>query len=195
MNEGDFKMTPLEKKVMYEPRTGREMQVATHGAPILKYSELCEMSRKHGPVALLSNMFKRSLKNVILLQDPLDMNSGHWIAVEQVPSKKRIYFFSTYGGRPDEEKMIWMNEDEMYFSGQRPNIFSDGLRAAQKHGWEIHYNDYPFQREGDRTAMCGVYAAAFLNSGKTPEEFRDLCLDLEKRGENPAVYFYKRYFF
>ena len=189
------KLTKEQHKIIYEPRTGEEMENALENrAPIYKYSELCQMAKKHGPTRLLVHMFSRSNDNVILLQDPSDMSSGHWISVSRNIPKKQIYFFSTYGGKPDAEKVSWMNEDDLRQSGQYLNIFSDGLRDLQKHGWEIHYNDYPYQKAGDNTATCGIFTAAFLRSGKDPDIFHKETLQLEKEGRNPAIVYYNRYF-
>ena len=184
-----------EHDVMFKPRTGEEMERATlHKVPILKYSELCEKAKKIGPGRLLAQMFRQSENNIILLQDPNDMHSGHWISVSRNPRKKEIYFFSTYGGRPDEEKVAWIPEDDLRESGQFLNLFSKGLREAQEHGWEIHYNDHPYQVAGDNTAVCGIYTVAFLRSGANPDEFYKSVCSLKRRGYNPAVYFYDQYF-
>ena len=184
-----------EHDIVYKPRSGEEMTAATlHKAPVYEYSELCELAKNSDPARLLSHMFRRSNSNIILLQDPQNMNSGHWISVSRNPKRKQIYFFSTYGGKPDVEKIKWISEDDLRESGQFQNIFNDGLRECQKHGWEIHYNDFPFQKEGDHTAVCGIYTAAFLRSGKTPDEFVDETQNLMKRGINPAIFYFDKYF-
>ena len=184
-----------EKDIIYKPRTGAEMENATYGYyPLLRYSELCELGEKKGANRMLAQMFRRSDKNIILLQNPDDMNSGHWFSVSRNLPKKEIYFFSTYGGKPDVEKISWMNEDDLRQSGQILNIFNDGLYDAQKHGWKIYYNDYPYQKPGDNTAVCGIYTAAFLNSGKNPDEFEEDTKAIMRSGINPAIYYYKKYF-
>lgn len=184
-----------ERKILFTPRTGTEMEDATlNHTPVYKYSDLCEMGEKHGANRLLANMFKRSNDNIILLQDPDDMSSGHWISVSRKPKRKEIYFFSTYGGKPDAEKIQWISEDDLKESNQFMNIFSDGLRDLQKHGWEIHYNDFPYQKPGDKTAVCGIYTAAFLRSGLNPEEFAKESIRIAKDGKNPAVFYFDKYF-
>lgn len=188
--------TKREHDIIYKPRSGDEMEEATlHHAPVYKYSDLCKQSETEGIEKTIWKLFKKSNKNIILLQDPHDMDSGHWIAVERVPSKKEIYFFSTYGGRPDEEKIRWMKEDDLRESNQFLNFFSKGLRRAQEHGWEIHYNNYPFQKEGDETATCGIYTAAFLRSDLNPDEFKNETLKLMKRNINPAIFYFDKYFY
>lgn len=184
-----------EHDIVFSPRSGSEMEEAVQKkAPIHLYSELCELARKHGSRAMLAQMFKQVKHHIILLQDPRDMNSGHWISVSMNPKKKEIYFFSTYGGKPDIEKLEWMNDDDLKQSGQDINIFSEGLREMQKHGWEIHYNDFEYQKPHDHTAVCGIYVAAFLRSGLNPEEFEQETLDIARSGKNPAVIYFDRYF-
>lgn len=188
-------LSDKEKKIIYSPRSGDEMKKAMlNKVPVYTYSELCKLADKFGPTRLLSHLFKRSDDNIILLQDPNDMNSGHWISVSRNLPKKEIYFFSTYGGKPDIEKIRWMSEDDLCTSGQKTNIFNDGLRDLQKHGWTIHYNDYPYQVEGDHTAVCGIYTVAFLRSGKNPDVFKAFNLRLLRNGINPALFYYHKYF-
>lgn len=184
-----------EHDIVFKPRSGSEMERATKNqAPIHLYSNLCEMARKHGSRSLLAHMFKQSKDHIILLQDPSDMNSGHWISVSMNPKKKEIYFFSTYGGKPDVEKLVWMNDDDLKQSGQDINIFNEGLRDMQEHGWEIHYNDYQYQKPDDKTAVCGIYVVAFLRSGLNPEEFEKETLEIARSGKNPSVIYFDRYF-
>lgn len=188
-------MNSFTRKVKYEPRTGDEMERATlHRVPIYKYSELCKLAERNGPTAMLAKMFQRSNDNIILLQDPEKMNSGHWISVSRNLPKKEIYFFSTYGGKPDAEKVAWMSDDDLKESGQAINIFNEGLHSLQDHGWEIHYNDYPYQKPDDATATCGIFTAAFLRSGKNPDEFESETKRIIARGDDPAVEYYRRYF-
>ena len=189
------KLNSREHDIVYKPRTGDEMTKALHNKAVIhRYSDLCELAKKHGSTAMLAALFKRSPYHIILLQDPKNLSSGHWFSVSQNPQKKEIYFFSTYGGKPDREKLQWINEDDLIESGQEINIFNDGLKECQKHGWEIHYNDYPYQKKGDNTATCGIYTAAFLLSGKNPDEFEEQTKQLIRRKINPAVYYYDQYF-
>lgn len=169
-------------------------QATQHKVPIHLYSDLCKYGMKHGPDRLLAHMFRSNPDHIILLQNPSNMQSGHWISVSCNPQKKEIYFFSTYGGKPDEEKVDWMSEDDLRESGQYLNIFNEGLRNLQRHGWEIHYNDKEYQIPGDKTATCGIYTVAFLRSGKNPDEFEEETMRIKRSGHDPAVEYYRRYF-
>lgn len=197
MNDGIFRKynNKREHDIIFNPRSGEEMIHATlNHVPIIKYSDICRLAEKHGSSRVLAHMFKQSDDNIILLQDPKNMDSGHWLSISRNLPKKEIYFFSTYGGKPDIEKIRWINEDDLLESGQYQNIFFDALRDLQKHGWEIHYNDFPYQVLNDGTAVCGIYTAAFLRSGKNPDEFKEQTLNLVKNNINPAVFYYDKYF-
>ena len=164
--------------ILYTPRTGDEVQMATRGnPPIYLYSKLCDEMKACGdPVNVLHRMFQKSLKNIILLQSPKRPNSGHWCSLSMDPHSKSIYFFSSYGGRPDEEKNIWISRQGQILSGQDSNLLNDGLKQLAKQGWTIHYNQYPYQMKGDHTATCGIWMVGFLNSNMNPDDFFRHCV-------------------
>lgn len=181
--------------IIFKPRSGVDMDNALgHKVPIYMYSELCKMAQKHGPARMLAHLFRTSDDMVILLQNPKNMDSGHWLSVSRNTPKKEIYFFSTYGGKPDVEKIHWMDDNDLIESGQDINIFNDAMREFQKHGWEIHYNDYPYQIEGDKTATCGIYTVAFLKCGKNPDVFKRETRMIREMGLDPAIVYYEKFF-
>ena len=160
------------------PRNGEEMVKAVINGdgrngeiPIFMYSDLCRFAKEHGALRLIKELYRRGTQVLILLQDPEKMMSGHWMSLSFFPKEKKIYFFSSYGGRPDEEKNRWIDVLARFISGQDMNALNDGLKDLYASGWEIHYNDYPFQKENDGSATCGIWTAAFLNSGMNPDEF------------------------
>ena len=157
--------------IIYIPRTGKEMMEATGGVPIRVYSNVCRDMEEEGAVKTLTRILRPYNKCIILLQDPHKMNSGHWTSVSVNPQKKEIYFCSSYGGKPDEEKNRWIPLSEQIVSNQSQNPLNDSLKEFCKLGYTIYYNDFPYQREGDKTATCGIWVAAFLNSGMNPDEF------------------------
>lgn len=165
--------TEEDARILLEPRTGDEVQKAVNGdVPVYLYSDLCKRMKGTSSFDVLEGMMNQSLKNIILIQDPNKMNSGHWTSLSFYPRRKEAYFFSSYGGMPDREKMQWISDDDLQRSGQSPNIFNDGLKDfVTKKGWTIHYNQYPYQKVGDSTATCGIWMAAFLNSDLNPDDF------------------------
>lgn len=184
-----------EKDIIYKPRSGDEMMEATlHKVPLHTYSDLCKQAENIGASRLLSALFRSAEQHIVLLQDPSNMQSGHWFSISRDLPRKSMYFFSTYGGRPDREKIAWISKKDLDKSGQLLNIFNDSLKELQKHGWEIHYNDYPYQKPKDDTAVCGIYTVAFLRSGKNPDEFEKDTLSLVNRGINPAIFYFDKYF-
>lgn len=165
----------MSDRIYYQPRTGTEvLKAAPPGTRLYLYSDLASDPRP--PLEVLWDM---GLDNLILLQDPDKMTSGHWMALSFHPERREVYFFSTYGGMPDKEKMAWMNHYDLIRSGQRRNVINDGLKELAKKGWTIHYNDHKYQKEGDKTATCGIWSAAFLNSRENPDEFFEDHLPVE----------------
>lgn len=181
----------MNDRILRVPRTGDEVVAATYGSPpIYLYGELCEQMKKHSPVVILKEILERSSKNFILIQDPKKMNSGHWVSLSMNPYLKDIYFFSSYGGKPDEEKNRWISPQGRILSGQDANLLNDGLKELMKEGWTIHYNQYPYQHIGDKTATCGIWAAAFMNSNLNPDQF----FEHTSKYDLSAYDYYKMYF-
>lgn len=175
---------------IYKPRTGEEVQRATGGLPIRLYSDMCKAMRYEDPVGVLMRACFPFNKCIILLQNPKRMNSGHWTGLEFNPAKKEAYFFSSYGGKPDEEKNRWIDITGRLKSEQETNPINNALKQLCARGWTIFYNDYPYQVEGDNTATCGIWTAAFLNSGLNPDDFAEYNQDHER----DVFYYYKKYF-
>lgn len=178
------------ESIIYKPRTGDEISKATHGAPVYLYSELVNRAKQIGPAGVLLEMMKKHNKNFILVQDPHKMNSGHWTALEFKPLSKEVYFFSSYGGMPDREKMAWISPQELQQSGQVMNVINDGLKQFALHGWQVHYSQYRYQKPGDNTATCGIWSSAFMNSGENPDVFYR---NTKRRRLSPVDY-YQAYF-
>lgn len=157
----------MNDRIIFKPRTGQEvLKAAPPGTGLYLYSRLAKDPR---PALEVVTSLKRN--NIILLQDPDDMRTGHWISLSFHPETKEAFFFSSYGGMPDREKMEWISRGDLYRSGQSRNVLNDGLKELALRGWTIHYNNFPFQRRGDKTATCGIWSTAFLNSGVNPDEF------------------------
>ena len=159
-------------EIYFRPRSGSEVMRAAPGTRVAMYSCICENARRHGAYDTIMQMAHKSLKWIILLQDPFNEKEGHWIALRIKPETKEIYFFSSYGGKPDFEKNIWIPKVLQRYSNQAENVFNDGMKYMfAREGWTVHYNDYPFQQIGDKSATCGIWAVAFLNMDMNPDQF------------------------
>lgn len=167
----------------YRPTTGAQvLRAAPPGTAMFLYSDLASDPRP--PEDVLMDRMARN--NIILYQDPHKMNSGHWTSLSFKPETREAYFFSSYGGMPDREKMRWLKKKDLRRSGQARNVINDGLKYLARNGWTVHYNDHPYQIEGDDTATCGIWSTAFLNSGLNPDEFYEV--------HEPVERYFERYF-
>ncbi|DAC81711.1 TPA_asm: adenain [Sheep rumen MELD virus] len=156
------------KRYMYQPQKGDVLQKACPpGTKVFRYRDLFD------PNLMLGR------DNVILLEDPMKPNTGHWVALKLMPEYRQAYFFNSYGGKPDQKKNEWIPLELLQASGQDENVLNDILKGLALKGWTIHYNDYAYQKEGDKTATCGVWAAAFLNSEQNPDVFKEKHFPLE----------------
>lgn len=161
----------MTEDIIHKPRSDEEMLHAVPGSRIAMYSDLCRAIKKVGIRRVLRNMVNKSKKWIILLQDPFDEKSGHWLGLNIFPELHKIYFFSSYGGKPDAEKIEWIPHLLLVMSEQEINALNDGLKQLFLEGWDVHYNEYPYQIPGDGTATCGIWTAGFLNSGMSPTQF------------------------
>lgn len=165
-----------------KPTSGEEvLRAAPRGTKLYLYSDLANDPRDAETV--LRSLGRNSL---ILYQDPDRMNSGHWVSLSFHPKRKEVYFFSSYGGMPDREKISWVNPYKLFLSGQIRNVINDGLKSLAEKGWTIHFNDFPFQHVGDGSATCGIWSTAFLNSGLNPDEFAE--------NHRSVEYYFRKYF-
>lgn len=185
-------ITQLNWDIIYRPKKGDEVRQATFShPPIYLYSELVSRMRRDGAVKVLYDMLHENNDSLILVQDPRNPRSGHWTCLSFHPKNRSVYFFSSYGGKPDVEKNTWIPASDLAKSGQNLDVFNDGLKQLMlQYGWTIHYNQYQYQKIGDDTATCGIWCAAFLNSRLNPDEFYQY---VKYGGYDPTV-FYKLYF-
>lgn len=176
--------------IIHTPRKGSEMLEASGDVPMYMYSSLCKDMLYKGAFNMFTSIMMRKGKIILLLQNPRKMNSGHWMGVKMNPKKREIYFFSSYGGRPDEEKNEWIDLQGQLESGQATNPLNDALKQYHQMGWKIMYNDFPYQHEGDDTATCGIWTVAFLNSDLDPDQFANV----NRKYGLDANYYYRKYF-
>jgi hypothetical protein len=94
---------------------------------------------------------------LILLYTPHDPKSGHWVCLMRHPDS--IYYFDSYGDRPDEEEDL---------NGQSPTL----TRLLQASGLPVFYNTHQYQKLRDDIATCGRWCAIRLHyKDKTEDQF------------------------
>ena len=130
-------------------RMGRPIAIA-------RYNELANSD--------ISSLLNNEFELIIFLQGRNRI--GHWTAIKVFPSKHEIDFFSSYGFVPDYEKNKFVPECNIPY-----NVLARWLHTAYKAGWNICYNEVPYQKIGDGTTSCGAWVVFFLKSGLTVDEF------------------------
>lgn len=151
------------------PTTDKQLSVASNGVPIYLYNKISKESPLNLPYMLGGRNLNPAM--IVLIQDPKSPSVGHWVCVVYNKRRDEYYFFSSYGGRPDEEKNSFISPQDQIISGQNNNFISDGLRYLYSLGKKIHYNEFEYQKIGDKTATCGIWCVAFILSNMNPTEF------------------------
>jgi len=77
--------------------------------------------------------------------------SGHYVTLIRNKANRTIYFFDSYGGKPDvDQKKYAMNRDELYDEEHNSLI-----KLLLKKGWNVDYNHVPLQASSPDVATCG----------------------------------------
>lgn len=126
---------------------------------IVLYSELSNMT----PAQVLKKM-----PLVILYQ--VTKNTGHWTLLHKTP--EGIEFFDSYGYQPDKQ----FN----HISYQQPHYIAKLLLTLHKSGYNINYNEYPFQESKPGINTCGRHVLirhmySHLPIKKYKEKLDELC--------------------
>lgn len=178
---------PTKNFSPFRPTTGNEVGRASYDVPVYLYSNIANLNPIDLPKLLGG---KRNQAMIILIEDPKTPDVGHWTCVVYNSKTDEYYFFSSYGGRPDEEKNSFIRESDLLASNQAKNFISDGLRILFDQGKKVHYNEYEYQTIGDNTATCGIWCVAFILSGMNPTQFHNFVT----HNKLTAKDFYNKYF-
>jgi hypothetical protein len=101
---------------------------------IIVYSELQNMT----PIQILKKM-----PLVILYQST--PNTGHWTLLHK--TIEGLEFFDSYGFKPDKQFE--------YIGYRQPHYIAKLLYILYDNGYNIHYNQYPFQESKPGINTCG----------------------------------------
>ena len=146
--------------------------------PILLYSDITR-----NPEGFISDLLMHQ-RAIVLVRT--SERQGHWVALTLNLPQRKAYFFSSFGTRPDEDKMRYVKPQVSKQLGQSMNLMSRILRDYFKtdHNLEIHYNQYRYQDPEDYTdESCGLWCVLFINMGLDEDKFNDFVKQLcRKRG-------------
>jgi hypothetical protein len=121
---------------------------------------------------------------LVILYEQLP-NIGHWVCLYWGPSDDdefgTIYFFDSYGIKPDDEQH-WIDVEFRQKNWQDRRYLSQLLAETPA---EIEYNEYPLQGKGDNIGTCGKWVIARLMMPyMNVQEFGDLWTP----DEGPSAY-------
>jgi hypothetical protein len=120
----------------------------------------------------------------------LDKHTGpgtHWVALYINLDKKQIYFFDSYGFKPEKEIREFMATCANYMSKSNKYTFKNCL--TEKGIIDIRWNNIRHQRGGSE---CGVYSISFilrLLNGETFDNINGTVVSDEKINQCRKYYF------
>ena len=124
---------------------------------IVPYTEL-------GQYNSIDGLFSRCNCCIILYQE--EINSGHWVCLFK--RNKTIYFFDSYGIRPDRQQHT-MSESVRKRFYEDPEL----IYLMYHSPYKIDYNPYQFQADGMDIATCGRHCIVRLwNRGKNADQYK-----------------------
>ena len=150
---------------MIEPLNGNQiLRIVKRAIPLWRYSDIIKKEA-------LPDILGPHGDAIIWMANAKTPEVGHWTCVKMEERAKRVTFFSSYGGKPDEEKNMKMTEEELIRTNQLPNWLLHQLQLLRRMGYSIHYNDAKYQVTGDRSMSCGAWVAHYLTFPASVESF------------------------
>jgi hypothetical protein len=130
----------------------------------------------------VSNMdLKKLQKNninrigVVFNLDRHDQKGSHWVALYSDLNKKQIYFFDSYGMKPEKEIKELMAKIANYLTNSNnytaSNILSKNKNQSGGTSIDIRYNTQQHQQGGSE---CGVYCISFILRLLNGEPFNNI---------------------
>lgn len=161
-------MQNLPQKLL-TPLANDEIEAALPGVPIVKYEDLDKINSIE---ELLPN--KRSA--VVIFISVGAKNIGHWFALMR--SNRHIYYFDSYGKRPDKNLLFAKKNLRRAFNQNIPYI-SYLLNKAKDDGFKVSFNEVKYQSENPAVQTCGRWILSRINFNQfevnnTPENYKKL---------------------
>jgi hypothetical protein len=142
------------------------------------------------------NKLKKNNKckiGVVFNLDKHYQGGSHWVALYSDLNKKQIYFFDSYGMKPNKEIKELMAKIANYLSGGNSYTASNILKEQNKYiggsTIDIRYNTMEHQKGGSE---CGVYSISFILRLLNGEPFDNI---IGKRVPDEKVNKCRRYYF
>lgn len=148
-------MSKLQDKV-YESLSDLDMHKALPGVPILSYADL-------GKYKTIKELLPKARDAIILFVE-LQENIGHWQALTR--SENNIYFFDSYGTRPDKA-LLWIDKYMRKELNEQVPYVSYLLNEALSAGFNVSFNSFRYQNKKQTSiSTCGRWCIAWVKWNK-----------------------------
>jgi len=138
--------------LLHEAMSDADLNKYFPNAKVLKYSEL---PREVGVEDFLK------VGQVVFILYESSLNSGHWVALAR--DKKKVYYFDSYGNKPDVP-LTWTDPEKRKELGEDYPTLTKMFSLTKV---PVYYNDYDYQSKKDKDmATCGRWATGFLTHFK-----------------------------
>jgi len=111
---------------------------------------------KFGEMSSIDEAFD-SLGRCIFLYLTENASTGHWVTMWKT-SPESIYYFDSYGKKPDEPRN-WLPEEKLEELGQDEPYLTQLLKES---GYKVSYNTVPFQKTREGMNDCGRWCVGRL---------------------------------
>ena len=167
-------------KKLYEPMSDADIKKKLPDIRILQYADLKNYKN-------IKELFPKQRDAIVLLTELNLENSGHWQCL--LRSEKKIFFFDSYGFRPDKFLQFCPKQirDDL---GQDFPFLSALLNNAVDLNFKVTFNGYPYQDIKDTAiATCGRWCVLFINfylkrKNNNPKIFYKSIIQLSKHYDN-----------
>lgn len=138
--------------IIYDAMSDADLQKYFPRAKILKYNEL--------PRGVSVEDFMKVGEVLYILYES-NFNSGHWVCLAR--GKDAVYYFDSYGNKPDVP-LKWNSAEKNIELNQEEPILTKMFSITKT---PVYYNDFDYQNKNDKdVATCGRWATAFLTHFK-----------------------------
>jgi len=138
--------------IVYDAMSDNDLQKYFPNAKIVKYNEI--------PRGVSVEEWLKVGEVVYILYES-SYNVGHWVCLAR--SKDAIYYFDSYGNKPDVP-LSWNSAEQNVELQQDEPILTKMFSITKT---PVYYNDYAYQDKDDKSiATCGRWATAFLTHFK-----------------------------